>query len=632
MPGFVYRFGEFRLDADRFELVRGGHPVRLERKPLELLILLAGSGGRLLPRTEIAERLWNRDVYVDTEHGINTVVRKIRAALRDDPENALYIQTVTGMGYRWVAAVETETAAPSVAEPGPERLAGSEDVAVSSEAAPGAAVLPEERRSRRLWVAAALAAGVAVAVGLAVIGVHRFAGRVHGKEAPAVRSVAVLPLANYSGDPNKEYLAEGMTDELITMLAKESTLRVRSRTSVMPYKSTNRPLGEIARALDVDGIVEGSVSESAQGLHLTLQLIRADTDSHLWSESYDRAAGDAVALPEEAARAIAARLNSAAARREGGRNVSPEAHDAYLRGHYLWSVGRNEEAGREFAKAVRLQPDYALGWTGVSQYNGAGAFSGKLDPSVLPQAKAAAERAIQLDDTLPQAHSMLGAALFLADWDGPHALQEITRASEMEPGFAEAIHMHALILLAMGRDQEAVAVQKTAPDLFAHPAAMAEILYYAHEYDEALADGRMRLKDFPGSADLLATLSNTYHWKGRDRESARMLAQLYASPQGEPSEAVLEAFEKGGHRGVLEWQVAQMEKARRTHYVSPMKLAACYSLLGEREKTMDLLEEALRIHDAALVLLAVDPAFERFHADPRFRGVVARVGLATEFR
>jgi tetratricopeptide (TPR) repeat protein len=333
-------------------------------------------------------------------------------------------------------------------------------------------------------------------------------------------------------------------------------------------------------------------------------------------------------LPADAARAIAARLNSAAAQPSPGRFVSPEAHDAYLRGHYLWAVGRNEEAGREFQEAVKLQPDYALGWTGVSQYYGTGAFYGKLDPSALPSCKAAAEKALLLDPTLPEAHLAFAAAAFFVDWDGPHALEEISRATELEPGSAEAIHMHALFLSAMGRDEEAIAVQKTSPNFFGHPAVMAEILFFARQYDEALADARMRLQDFPRSPSLLRYLGGIYHAKGMDREAALAVAKLYSGPHGEPNQAVLEAFQSGGYRRVLEWQVAELQ---RSEYVSPARLAALEAQLGQQEKAFASLAEALRIHDPALVLLGADPAYDGIHNDPRFRDLVAQIGLRTPF-
>jgi len=240
-----------------------------------------------------------------------------------------------------------------------------------------------------------------------------------------------------------------MTDELTTMLAKNSTLHVISRTSAMQYKGAHRPLREIAQALCVDGIIEGSVERVDGKVHMTLQLIHAPTDTHIWADSYDRSNNDVAALPNEAAEAIARRLRSAAPAHAAPRYVSSEAHDAYLRGHYFWMVGRNEDAGRYFRQAVQIQPDYALGWAGLSEYYSVGALGAGLNPlEVLPKAEAAGRRAVELDDSLPQAHNVLGAAIFFNRWDGTDALNEVTRAAKLNPQYTETYHLRAKILCA----------------------------------------------------------------------------------------------------------------------------------------------------------------------------------------
>ncbi len=238
-----------------------------------------------------------------------------------------------------------------------------------------------------------------------------------GGAALKIDSLAVLPLDNLSGDSSQDYLAAGMTDELITMLAKNSTLRIVSRTSAMQFKGAHRPLPDLARELGVDGIVEGSLSRSAHGLHLTIQLIHAPSDTHIWAESYDRDSNDAASWPQEVARAVAKRLHSAAPEPARERHVRPEAHDAYLRGHYLSFRGHDDQAAEYFKRAIELQPDYALAWTGVAEVYGQEAEY-KLSPKVgMGQAKAAALKAVSLDDSLAQAHMTLCAITFYGDWD-----------------------------------------------------------------------------------------------------------------------------------------------------------------------------------------------------------------------
>src|SRR6202789_317212 len=347
----VYEFGGFRLDSGRFELSRAGRSVKLERKPMELLILLAARGGNLITRTEIAERLWGNEVFVDTEHGINTAIRKIRYVLGDDSEEPRFVQTVMGKGYRFVGPVVAVQAAPAE---GPATLSKAwsppkDDVPASSVPLelPGADAAPVPHHPRLLiWIAAS------TVLALLIVGISlRARSRKSYALKPGITSLAVLPLDNLSGDSGQNYFADGMTDELTTMLAKNSTLRITSRTSAMQYKGAHRPLREIAQALGVDGILEGSVERSGDKVHMTIQLIQAASDTHLWAESYDRNANDVITLPTEAAQAIAKRLNTTAVGLAPARYVNPEAHDACLRGKFfLYTNGSG--AGPYFKKAT----------------------------------------------------------------------------------------------------------------------------------------------------------------------------------------------------------------------------------------------------------------------------------------
>ena len=460
MAGPVYEFGGFRLDCGRFELSRDGRGIPLERKPMELLILLVGRQGELVTRAEIAQRLWSSEVFVDTEHGINTAVRKVRNLLRDRPEHPRFVQTVTGMGYRFIATVESPVPPPA------SYPVAAEVVAVQP---PTNVTPPPASAHPRLWLALGTAATLAI-VTIALL--HRHA-------APKITSLAVIPLDNLSGDPGQDYFADGMTDELTTMLARNSTLHITSRTSAMQFKGARQSLPAIAQSLHVDGILEGSISRSGNQVHMTLQLIRADTDTHLWAESYDRSANDLAALPAEAARDIANHLHSTVPASAAGRYVNPEAHDAYLRGRYLWFRGQGEEAAKNFRRAVELQPDYALGWAGLADYYGEAAADGALNPlQALPQAEALARKAVALDDQLAEAHLSLGASILISQWDWVHAMEEISRALELNPRFVQAIHFRARMLSLAGRHQEAFQAQKAASEIgpFERPWAMVTLL------------------------------------------------------------------------------------------------------------------------------------------------------------
>ena len=388
---------------------------------------------------------------------------------------------------------------------------------------------------------------------------------------------------------------------------------------------------EIARALQVDGIVEGSVSRANNQVHMTLQLIRADTDAHLWAESYDRDNKDVAALPDEAARAIALRLNRASQSRIS-RYVNPEAHDAYLRGEYAWMVGRNEDAGKYFRKAIEIQPDYALAWSGLAEYYGGGALDGYMDPRVAnPQIEAAAHRALELDDSLPQVHATLAASAFFSHSDGEEALKELTRATELDPEYWQAYHLHAKILCALGRNDEAIAVQKqsTAINPFGHPGAMAEIYVCTRHFDAAIQDGQMRLKDYPMAPDILDDLAYAYHWKGMDKDAVEMLAREI-SAEGDPGlgGAVRQAFETGGYAAVVRCRLAALEKRAKSERVSTFSLAELHGMLGEQEKTLALLEQGVHERDPLLLfMMKADPSFDFLHADPRYRSLALEMGL-----
>jgi TolB-like protein/DNA-binding winged helix-turn-helix (wHTH) protein len=631
VPFVVYQFGDFSLHSGKFELCRKGRRLKLERKPLELLVLLVTKHGQVVTRNEISQCLWEREVFVDIEHGINTAIRKIRQVLGDSSDLPRFVQTISGSGYRFIApvtAIEPEVTEPTQPSADPVDLPPAPPQISATPVIPLATKL-----HHRLWVVTALCASVLVIISILTLGPHPRAARFLDRDThAAIASLAVLPLANLSGDPNEEYFADGMTDELTTMLAKDSTLRIVSRTSAMQFKGAHRSLPQIARALNVDAILEGSISRTSDQVHMTLQLIRGDTDSHLWAESYDRNTNDVAALPDNAARVIAARLNSATPAHANAPYIKPEAHDAYLRGHYYWVLGRNEDAGRYYQRAVDIQPDYALAWTGLADYYAMGALGGEVDPlHALPQAEAAARKAVELDDSLPRAHERLGGMIFLNRGDGVQALKELTRATELDPHDGEDFHLRAKVLCALGRYDEAIAVQKQSTPInpFEHPGAMAEIYLCTRQFDAAISDGEMRLKDFPAAADILRELADGYHWKGMDKESVEMLArQISAAGDLSLSAAVRRAFETGGYAAVVRCQLAAVEKRARTAKFSTFELADLHGRLREHDATLALFEQGVNERDPRLLLLAQsDPAFDFLHADPRYRSLIRKMGL-----
>jgi TolB-like protein/DNA-binding winged helix-turn-helix (wHTH) protein len=627
VAGIVYEFGDFRLDCGRFELLRKGRSVRLERKPMELLILLVGKDGQLVTRMEIARHLWESEVFVDTEHGINTAVRKIRQVLGDDSEQPRFVQTVTGMGYRFVAPVRKEAV---------EEIGGVAEEERAATTVPGTVaggrvediVAPDGWGRWRIWV------GVGV-VALAAVGVAARGGwgkRLLGSGAAVeMNSVAVIPLENLSGDAGQDYFADGMTDELITMLVKDSTLRVTSRTSMMQYKGVHRPLREIAKELGVDGILEGSIERTGGHVHMNIQLIQAPTDTHVWAESYDRDAGDAVSLLGEAAETIARRVNRMVVRPAVVRTVNPAAHDAYLHGRYLWFSGGNEKAGEYFRKATELQPDYAQGWSGLSVYYGAGAIEGIANPvdTLAPQISTA-QRALELDALSPEAHLAMCAAIFEARWDWARADAECKRAIELDPEFSEAYHFRAKMLAALNRHPEAIEAQKKALELdpFSRPWALAASYLLARQYDAAFAEGRQRLESSPNDAMLHNVLSTTLHCKGMEKEATEQLEQtLVLQGDKASADAVAMAYRQGGYRAVVLQRIDDLQRRSADQYVSPVDLALQYAEIGRREEALHFLEEGYRQRSPLLLWVQDDPAYDFLHGEERYRAIIKGVGL-----
>jgi TolB-like protein/DNA-binding winged helix-turn-helix (wHTH) protein len=642
LAGPVYEFGDFRLDCGRYELLRDGRTIRVERKPMELLILLLSREGQLVTRAEIAERMWDSEVFVDTEHGINTAIRKIRQILRDDPANPRFVQTVTGMGYRFIAPVSglqpgvevSQSSVPPLVSEAlkPEPPSSAIPLSIPDPASPEAPRLPFPEKVRlRPWLALAVFAVFVIATLAVAPGSHRLAiGLLHRNTAPAISSLAVIPLDNLSGDPGQEYFADGMTDELITMLAKNSNLRITSRTSVMQYKGVHKPLPQIAQDLGVDGILEGSISRANGQVHMTLQLIRADTDSHLWAESYDRDNKDVAALPEEAARDIAGRLHRSVAPMTPVRYVNPEAHDNYLQARYLWYTGDIAASLPYFEKATKLQPDYAIAWAGLSSYYGAGAMFGDLDPrKALPLLDLTSAKCLQLDQSESECHLSMAGDDLLSKWKLEEALKETSRSIELNPKNAEAYEVRSRILQALNRQEESVQAEKTSIELNpANPWGLTLALWIARRYDDALRDAQQRLVATPREPVVQLFLAAIYRGKGMQKESMECLEKFYRySDQPKAADSLRRTFESGGVRAAIEWQI-RFDKARAgKNYVAPADVAELYAQLGDREQTLAQLEAAFQQHSPPLLWIQSDAAYDFLHTDPRYRSLIQRIGL-----
>jgi TolB-like protein/DNA-binding winged helix-turn-helix (wHTH) protein/Tfp pilus assembly protein PilF len=653
-----YKFAEFQLDCASFELRRQGRAqkserISLERIPMELLILLLERQGSVVTRQEIVDRLWGKDVFVDTEHGINTAIRKVRQALKDDSDNPRFVHTVSGKGYRFVteenghppyvtavAAVPPEAPQPMWGQP--PRLSGGAEVSRRSpDARDVAAVEITPTRTKRAIAAGALCLITAAAL------IFILRGRIfRTNQAAQIHSIAVIPLANLSGDPTQEYFADGMTDELITALAKNRSLRIVSRTSAMRYKGVSRPLRDIARELGVDGILEGSIERSANRVHMTVQLIYAPTDTHLWAESYDRDLNQAISLPEELSATVAKEVKIMTSPAPPQRYINPEAHDAYLQGLQFW-YGKNVRGGLPyFEKAIQLQPDYAAAWSGLADTYAVLSVGGEVPSSeVKEQWESSARKAVELDDSLPQAHNtMAGWYLYYArDWQRAEA--ESLRSLALDLRFAEGYHMHSYILTVTNRLAEAIEEQKrgTSIDPFARPWALGYTYFHARQFENAVNELRLRVAAQPADPTCHQILSESYHFLGRDKEAIAELEQaLLLFGQKDAVPIVQRAFERGGFAAVAAWQADNQPLAwqgihnrPRTRwdvnppkkYVSPYWRAISTARARRKEQTLQLLDEADLAHDPRMIFLQNEPAFDFLHHEPRYQTLIQKLGL-----
>lgn len=626
-----YKFGVFELDPAKFELRRDGFPVKLERIPMELLILLVEREGNVVSRQEIVERLWGKDVFVDTEHGINVAVRKIRAVLHDDAEHPLFVQTVLGKGYRFVGVSPSNgdgvnstavAAAPALMPEPPDEEEFSPEHAAHD---------AEWRRWMPLVSAVLLLFVFASAIFLFNVG--GIQDRILSlRRSGKIRSIAVIPLANLSGDPAQDYFADGMTDEIITMLAKNSSLRVVSHTSAMQYKGAKRPVGDIARELGVDGVLEGSVERSGNRVHMTVQLIHAASDSHIWADSYDRDFNEAFSIPAELSQTIAKKLDLPNPATTTGRTINPEAHDAYLRGRYFWFAGPNMQRSQdEFKRAIKLQPDYGLAWGGLADaYIVQAVFNEVPVKDVLDQADEAVRKAVELDDQSAEVHNAMAGVKLFGHWDPKHADEEALRSISLNGKYGEIHHLRAYILLALNRPEEALQEQRicTELDRMQRPWAMGKVLAMVRKYDEAIQEYKVLLDAQPEDKYGWFLISDVYRYKGMMAEAAASKSKGYRNNGNEKEAREVERlFRRGGDKAVQEWELRRKKALIGKEYVSSFDLASLAARTGNKAETIKYLEAAYDERVPWLVMVQFEADFDLVHGEEGYREIIRKMGL-----
>ena len=575
----MLKFGEFELDLSAYQLRRAGRPVKMERIPMDLLCLLVRNPGQLLSREAIIEKLWGREVFLDTDNSINVAVRKIRHVLRDDPHKPRFVQTVAGKGYRFAAPVT-------------------------------------EMRSSD----APLAAGASARIVL-----------------------AVLPFENLSNDAEQEYFSDGLTEETITHLGQldPQQMGVIARTSSMAYKKTDKTVADIGRELMVDYILEGSVRRDQGRVRITAQLIQVADQTHLWAESYDRQLESILDVQNELGVAIAQKVQLRLGRKPAAGSATrtePDVatHDAYLRGRYHWAnrtLPEIQKAMDFFQKAVQLDPGYAPAYAGLADCHIILPMTSDA-PSrdCFPNASQAAAAALRLDPNLEEAHTSLGTIRFWYDWDWAGAERCYQRALEINPSYVVARLYRAHCLSNIGAHAEAIAEIRRACRLDPFSpilnTLLAEFLYHDRKYDQAMNEIRNTIELAPNFwvahlirakiceqtrqyDEALAGLSAARRLFEVNTESVSLLGYVMATT---------------GRTREAEAALSELLACAKKRYVPPANLALIYAGLGDTEQTLRWLERGLEDRDVRMTFL-LDPKWDKWRENSRFRGILRQVGL-----
>jgi len=612
----ILRFLNAELDVDRVELRVNGQRVHLEKLPMDLLILLATHPGTLITRRDIADALWGPGVFVASELGINTAVRKIRKALNDQQDAPRVIETAVGRGYRFLPVVErlpSDTAG--------KRSDLAESTAISS--------------TRKLWrLAVAVALVIAASAGIWIV-------RARVASPPAIRSIAVLPFDNLGDQRSDPYFADGLTDALITTLAASDRVRVISRSSSLPFRRPHPPLPAIARQLGVEAFVEGTVQRSANRIRVTARLIEAATDRHVWAQTYERPAGDLFLLQHELGRDISAEIGHALSPRVSASraetSLPPDAVDLYLRGRAQWAK-RTESGLAEsltlFRRALDHEPSFARAYSGLADAYASLGYLGYLAPiDSFEPAEAAARRALDIDPTLAEAHASLGFVQLYYRWKWIDAEKAFEEAIRLSPGYAPAYQWQSVYLAAMGRLPEAAAAIERARHLDPLSLAVATDIGWQHylrrDYraaDVQLASVTMVERRFPlGHFWLGRTLTE----QGRHDEAIRELSMAVELLNRSPVSLVQLAHAHaiaGRHERAREL-LAEIHEMSRRRYVPAYGIALIHIGLGEYDRGLSWLERAVDERSNWLVWLNLDPRWDPIRQHPRFKAIVRRVGL-----
>jgi|HubBroStandDraft_6_1064221.scaffolds.fasta_scaffold00019_13 TolB-like protein/DNA-binding winged helix-turn-helix (wHTH) protein/Flp pilus assembly protein TadD len=638
------RFDAFEVDMRSGEVRKHGIRLKLHRQPFQVLSLLLEHPGDVVTREELRQKLWPGETFVDFDTGLNSAVKKLRNALCDSAEQPRYIETLPRRGYRFIGQVQNGDLSTGVVpiesltviplRPNPNEKGPRAERPADGEVD----VRPTGTSRARLWLVLGGVAGLAL-VAVTYVMLRGYTG--HTSQTK-IRSLAVLPLSNLSGDSTQEYLADEMTEELCGRLARIHDLRVISRTSVMRFKGTKLSVPEIARTLGVDAVVEGSVIRQGSRIRVHAQLIRASTDEHLWADEYDGELGDVLALESEVAQSIARRVEVKVTGEERARlvaahHVSPEVYESYLKAENelngSGSQAELEQSIAYFEETIGKDANFAPAYVGLANvYERLGSTLGGAPPKEThPKMMSAARKAIELDPDLAEPHVLL-AGVYQKQWQWSDAEAEYKRALELNSNDAGAHVGYAKWLLCQGRTDEALAWVQRARELdplggagitpLGIPAITSGfILFHARRYDEAIRELR---NDNPDHWILgLALIAN-----GQPDEAITVLEKALG-PDRNPAVMgmLVRAYAHAGRRREALRLLDELKRRQQTSYVAPTPFVDAYLGLGDNERALAWLERAYQEQSNILMLIKVYPNFDPLRGDPRFVDLVHRVGL-----
>jgi TolB-like protein/DNA-binding winged helix-turn-helix (wHTH) protein/Flp pilus assembly protein TadD len=600
---------------------------------MELLILLLQRRGELVSREEIAACLWGKGVFLDIDHSINTAVRKIRVVLRDDPEKPRFVETVIGKGYRFAGQVTCSNG---------DSQSRARTLPLPAQTAPSGVLLSEKRAvpiQLRVWL---------VAASVLALFILAFALR-HGVSAqsmkpPAIKSLAVLPLKNLSGDPTEEYFADGMTEAFIGSLSRIRDLRVISRTSVMGFKDPHMSVPEIANTLHVDAVVEGSVIREGNQVRVHAQLIRGATGEHVWTGEYEQEYRSILTLQEEVSRAVAQQIRIRLTPQEqrnlqASHSVDPQVHESYLKGRYYFNQRTVDALNKSigyFQQAIDKDPSYALGYCGLADaYAVLGFRGGFTSKDALARAKAAALKAIELDDTLAEPHASIAFIAETYEWDWATAEREYKRALELNPSDARSHHWYAVYLMYVGRFDEGIAEANRARDLdpLSLPVnnALAGRLLVAGRVADAIKQLQKTLEIDPYFAPAYQTMGWAYLKMGKQREAVQEFQKALQLSGSDDKDLMLDlgfAYAATGNRQEAQKILSKLKMLHEQGLAPSASIAILYGSLGELDEAFAWMDKAYKERDPELTYIKVPGRrFEPLRHDPRFLELVRRMGL-----